>query len=176
MGQTERFDRNSTLFAACCLYNLRYETGAEGYNAPAAFAAPTVESMIGAPWAPNGRHEGQVLSAHPSGVWSRWATPRGFRSRSSFRRPAAASDRRDCSPVRYQRGCPFPWVRERQPTGSGGGVPRVGPRSVGVISYSPSSGSSRERLAKGAAGRKQRRASRSSFQCGGGVTAASRSA
>ena len=32
MGQTEHFDRDSTLFVARGLYTPRYETGAEGYD------------------------------------------------------------------------------------------------------------------------------------------------
>jgi len=40
MGQTEHFDRDSTLFVARGLYTPRYETGAEGYDAPTAFVEP----------------------------------------------------------------------------------------------------------------------------------------
>jgi hypothetical protein len=63
MGQTERFDRDSTLFVARGLYILRYETGPDGYVAPTAFVAPAsgFENMIeiiGPPGVPNGRLEG----------------------------------------------------------------------------------------------------------------------
>ena len=120
--------------------------------------------------------EVQVLSADPSGIWSRWAKPGAFIGTLrglplvGLRRLTGETTRRYTinadalflgSAIANRRGREVEFLPSARD-------PLVGFR----LDLRPE----RRRLAEGAAGRNRRRASRSSLQSCGGVTAASRSA